>query len=236
MPSSNLGKGVGSMTVELNMRLLVPKADLDSKRLSVLERKEAAVLAEAAKFEPPLDVRRFEARLRITVNPDKMSVVRTMAIPDLEHALVECFGADSRGLHAGYLPRDDKNRPILNGHHSCVFWFMDKSSQEAPTDSCVRFSTRLTQNTALLSQDMFTEVQLKGKANITLVRPAAEHGEEPTQPIGKGRIKQRLEAHLWNVGGAYLPASTTNGDKVVWPGQKGQKVTELHEFGPPGQP
>lgn len=55
--------------VEINLRSLVLKADLESKRFAVLEKKEAAVLADEAKYEPAREVHRIEARVKLAVNP-----------------------------------------------------------------------------------------------------------------------------------------------------------------------
>ncbi len=58
-----------------------------------------------------------------------------MAMPDLEHALMEDLGGALCGFAASYVPREDKSRPDLTGLQvrlqPCVFWFMDKSNSAA---------------------------------------------------------------------------------------------------------
>jgi hypothetical protein len=236
VPSITLGRGEHKMRVEMPMQLLVPITELESLRMTATERKEAEVLAQAAQYDPARDVHRLEVHLKILIAPDKMSAFQRMQIPDIAEALIEACGGAGRGLAGCIFSHDDKNRPDLNGRQPTIFLFMNKSRADSSTDTHLKFKDRLLQGNTLCSHALFTDIPLKGDINIKKVNRAAQQAADTVHPIGQERVKQRLEAHHWNIGGTYFPATTTSGDAVVWPGKKGYKVIEMHELGVPGQP
>lgn len=98
------------------MKLHVPKADLNSKRLSEIMLKEASASAEAAKFDLAKDIHRLESKFKFA--------------QDIEEVLKHDLGGPLRGFVGMHIPRDAINRPDLDGRQLCTFWFMDKTSQK----------------------------------------------------------------------------------------------------------
>jgi hypothetical protein len=93
-----LGAGSGAMNFEIPMQLLEPKEKIESKRQTLIERKTELALQQAAKFDPPRDVRMVEVQLVLTIQPGKEGEARSTSVSNLEERLIYSLGAVAEAI------------------------------------------------------------------------------------------------------------------------------------------
>ena len=101
-PSITIGGGKGTITIAIPLQLLVPEAELESRRQTLIEKIEEEAPRQASQCEPPRDVRLVDVKLEMTIQAGKEKDARTESAPRLQQRLLDSLSvvADSGILFA----------------------------------------------------------------------------------------------------------------------------------------